>query len=97
MGEEDGQANIQVGVLSGSLQKDIFFNYHVLHLTAFGKLAIVFLLFYFQKFSKTVFFQPVETTYYQRTCTSYLTQATLLRSVSPLSIMISLNSMSHFL
>ena len=49
MGEEDGQVNIQVGVLSGSLQKDISFNYYVLHLTAFGKLAIVYPIILFSK------------------------------------------------
>ena len=48
MGEEDGQVNLQVGVLSGSLQKYISFNFYVLHLTALGKLAgntIVYLFY----------------------------------------------------
>ena len=53
MGEEDGQVNLQIGVLSGSLQKDISFNFYILHLTAFGKLEIVFLIL-FSKFSKTI-------------------------------------------
>ena len=38
MRESDGQVNVQVGVLSGSLQKDVTFNLFIADLNAFGNI-----------------------------------------------------------
>ena len=36
--ESDGQVNVQVGVLSGSLQKEVMFNFFITDLNAFGNI-----------------------------------------------------------
>ena len=46
MRENDGQVNIHVGVLSGSLQKEVTLNFFITDLNAFGNILKEFTIFH---------------------------------------------------